>query len=66
VGKVCNLYRVLLVYQPCSRLRAVLGSPLIRITVDTYMMIVNDDDYNYGIWYFLLEGVILGNNWVYY
>jgi hypothetical protein len=30
------------------------------------MMMVNDDDYNSGLWYFLLEGVILGNNWVYY
>jgi hypothetical protein len=34
--------------------------------MDTYMMMVNDDDYNYGLWYFLLEGVLLGNNWVYY
>jgi hypothetical protein len=29
-------------------------------------MMINDDDYNYGFWYFLLEGVLLGNNWVYY
>jgi hypothetical protein len=43
-----------------------LGSSLIRITVDTYMMMVNDDDYNYGLSYFVLEGVLLGNKWVYY
>jgi hypothetical protein len=30
------------------------------------MMMVNDDEYNSGLWYFLLEGVHLGNNWVYY
>jgi hypothetical protein len=43
-----------------------LGSSLIRITVDTYMMMVNDHDNNCGFWYFLLEGIHLGNNWVYY
>jgi hypothetical protein len=30
------------------------------------MTMINDDGYNYDIWYFLLEGVNLGNNWVYY
>jgi hypothetical protein len=30
------------------------------------MMVVNDDGYNYDLWYFLLEGVHLSNNWVYY
>jgi hypothetical protein len=29
-------------------------------------MMFNDDDYNYDLWYFLLKGVHLGNNWVYY
>jgi hypothetical protein len=29
-------------------------------------MMVNGDDYNSGLWYFLLEEVLLGNNWVYY
>jgi hypothetical protein len=28
------------------------------------MMMVTDDEYNCGIWYFILEGVLLGNNWV--
>jgi hypothetical protein len=39
---------------------------LIRRTLDTFMMMFNDDGYNYDLWYFLLEGVHLGNNWVYY
>jgi hypothetical protein len=30
------------------------------------MMMVNGDDYNYGFLYFLLEGLLLDNNWVYY
>jgi hypothetical protein len=29
------------------------------------MIMVNDDKYNSDLWYFLLEGVLLGNNWVY-
>jgi hypothetical protein len=67
VGIVCNLCRVLeTVYQLCSRLRADLGSSLIRRTLDTFMMMVNGDDYNSDLWSFLLEGVLLGNNWVYY
>jgi hypothetical protein len=28
--------------------------------MDTFMMMFNDDDYNYGFWYFLLEGVLFG------
>jgi hypothetical protein len=30
------------------------------------MMMFNVDGYNYDLWYFLLEGIHLGNNWVYY
>jgi hypothetical protein len=30
------------------------------------MMMINDDGYNYDLWYFFLEGVYLGNNCVYY
>jgi hypothetical protein len=26
------------------------------------MMMITDDDYNYGLSYLLLEGVLLGNN----
>jgi hypothetical protein len=27
------------------------------------MMMINDEGYKYDLWYFLLEGVHLGNNW---
>jgi hypothetical protein len=30
------------------------------------MMMITNDDYNFDLWYFLLEGVLLGNNGVYY
>jgi hypothetical protein len=30
----------------------------------TIMMMINNGDYNSDLWYFLLEGVPLGNNWV--
>jgi hypothetical protein len=66
VGKVCNLCRVSkLVYQLRSRLRAALGSSLIKSTLDTFMLMVNDDEYNSDLWYFVLERVLLGNM-VYY
>jgi hypothetical protein len=29
-------------------------------------MMTSNGDYNPDLWYFLLEGVLLGNNWVYY
>jgi hypothetical protein len=29
------------------------------------MMMVNNDEYNYDLWYFLLERIHLGNNRVY-
>jgi hypothetical protein len=29
-------------------------------------MMVNNDGYNFDIWYFPSEEVLLGNNWVYY
>jgi hypothetical protein len=29
-------------------------------------MMISNDDYNSDLRYFLLEGVLLGNNWVYY
>jgi hypothetical protein len=43
-----------------------LGSSLIRRTLVTFMMMISNDGYNFDLWYFLLEGVLLGNNWVYY
>jgi hypothetical protein len=30
------------------------------------MMMIYIDGYNSDLWYFLLEGVHLGNKWVYY
>jgi hypothetical protein len=30
------------------------------------MMMVSNDGYNFDLLYFLLEEVLLGNNWVYY
>jgi hypothetical protein len=56
---------VKLIYQPCSRLRAALGSSLIRDTPNTLwmmtlMLMVNDGDFNYVFWYFLSEEVRLG------
>jgi hypothetical protein len=47
VGKVCNLYKVLETgISALLTVRAALGSSLIRITLDTFMMMVNDDNYN--------------------
>jgi hypothetical protein len=67
VGKVCNLCRVLETgISVVLTIKSNLGSSLIRRTLNTLMMMVTIDDNNYGLWYFLLEGVLLGNNWVYY
>jgi hypothetical protein len=33
-------------------------------TMVTFMMMINTGDYNPDLWYFLLEGLPLGNNWV--
>jgi hypothetical protein len=44
VGKVCDLCRVLEIgNQSCSWFRAALGSYLIRRTLVTFMMMINDD-----------------------
>jgi hypothetical protein len=42
-----------LVYQPSSRLRAALGSSLIRRTLDTFMLMINNDVIKSDLWYFL-------------
>jgi hypothetical protein len=63
MGKVCNLCRVLETgISVVFTVKSILGSSLIRITLDTFMMMVTHDDYNCGFWHFLLEGVLLGNN----
>jgi hypothetical protein len=33
-----------------------------RSTLITFMMMISNDGYNFELWYFLLEGVLLGNN----
>jgi hypothetical protein len=54
VGKVYNLCRVLKTGISAElRLRAALGSSLIRRTLDTYMMMVNNDFIKSDLWYFL-------------
>ena len=61
MGKVCNLCRVLETgISVVLMVMSSLGAPLIRVTLDTFMMILNHDDYLYGTWYFLLEGVPFG------
>ena len=55
-----------LVYQPSSRLRAALGSSLIRRILVTFMMMVNNDVISLISGISSFEGVLLGNNWVYY
>ena len=67
MGKVCNLCRVLETgISAMLTVKSSLGFSLIRRTLDTFMMMVNDDGYNSDLWCFLLEEVLLGNNWVYY
>jgi hypothetical protein len=67
VGKVYDLCRVLETgILAVLTVKTALGSYLIRRTLVTFMMMVNNDGYNFDLWYFLLEEVLLGNNWVYY
>jgi hypothetical protein len=30
------------------------------------MIMISNEGYNFDLWYFLLEGVLLGNNCIYY
>jgi hypothetical protein len=54
VGKVYNLCRVLKTgISASSRLRAALGSSLIRRTLDTIMLMINNDVIKSYLWYFL-------------
>jgi hypothetical protein len=67
VGKVRNLCRVSITGILAElTVKSSLGSSLIRRTLDTSMMITNNDviDLIFGISSF--EGVLLGNNWIYY
>jgi hypothetical protein len=58
VGKVCNLCRVL--ETGISVVLAIMnniGSSFDLSYSYTFTMMLNDDDYLYGNWHFLLEGV---------
>jgi hypothetical protein len=63
VGKVCNLCRVLETgISAVLTVKSNLGILVDQNILDTFMMMVTDDEYNYGFCYFLLYGVLLGNN----
>jgi hypothetical protein len=65
MGKVCNLCRVLETSISAElTVNSGLGSSLIKRTLVTFIMMVNNDGYNFDHWYFLLEEVHLGNNLV--
>jgi hypothetical protein len=65
VGKVCNLCRVLETNISAElTVKSGLRILLIRSTLATFMMMVNNDGYNFDLWYLLLEEVHLVNNWV--
>jgi hypothetical protein len=67
VGKVCDLFRVLEIgLSVVLMVKSSLGILFDRRTLVTFMMMISNDGYNFDLWYFLLEGVLLGNNWVYY
>jgi hypothetical protein len=56
VGKLCNLYRVLETgISVVLTIKAALRSSLIRVTLDTFMMMLNDD-YPYATLVFPLGG----------
>jgi hypothetical protein len=55
-----------MLYQSSSQLRAALGSSLIRRTLGTFMMMVNNDVIHLISGNSSFEEVLLGNNWVYY
>jgi hypothetical protein len=67
VGKVCNLCRVLETGISAKlTVKSSLGILFDLKNFDYFMMMVKNVGYNSDLCYFLLEGVLLGNNWVYY
>jgi hypothetical protein len=67
MGNVCNLCRVLETsISAVLTIKSSLGILFEYSNFGYFMMMVTDDEYNCGFWYFLLEGVLLGNNWFYY
>jgi hypothetical protein len=63
VGKVCNLCRVL--ETGISSVLTVMSGLGILFDYNNFGYFY-DDGYNFDLWYFLSEEVLLGNNWVYY
>jgi hypothetical protein len=61
-GKVCDLCRVL----ETGILAELTVKSILGILFDYFMMMVKNVGYNSDLWYFLFEGVLLGNNWIYY
>jgi histone acetyltransferase (RNA polymerase elongator complex component) len=60
VGKVCNLCRVLETgISVVLTIMSSLGSSSIRRAMVTFMMMINNGDYNPDLWYFLFDGVPL-------
>jgi hypothetical protein len=62
-GRLCDISTKSKVTPPDGR--SITHVP-IRRTLITFMMMNSSDGYKSDLWYFLLEGVLLGNNWVYY
>jgi hypothetical protein len=61
VGKVCNLCRLLeTALSVVLTAKSSLGILFDYKNLDYFY----DGDYHSDLWYFLLEGVLLGNNWV--
>jgi hypothetical protein len=67
VRKVCNLYRMLETgISVVLMVKRSLGILFVYKNSGYFMMMINIDGYNSDLLYFLLDGVLLGNNWVYY
>jgi hypothetical protein len=62
VGKVCNLCRVLETgISAVLTVKSSLGIPFDWKNFGfSYMMMVNDDEYNFDLWYFPLRGSTFG------
>jgi hypothetical protein len=63
MGKVCNLCRVLETGISAElTVKSSLGILFDYKNFGYFLMMVNNVGYNSDLWYFLLEGVLLGNN----
>jgi hypothetical protein len=67
MGKVCNLCRVLETGISAElTVKSSLGILFDYKNFGYFLMMVNNVGYNSDLWYFLSEGVLLGNNYGYY